>query len=156
MTSNVNNSQNSNGNLKLKILIVFAVVAAFLIFKNTGKYRAVNFNETQVERPREVDNINREYDDNPKYNVNEPRQQEPQVQKQWVNCKKCHGTGLYPCYSCNGTGLTSCGSCAGRGHSGDRVCYTCNGSGKEKCLSCAGVGNTGNCNYCDGRGQVLE
>lgn len=64
------------------------------------------------------------------------------TQKQWVNCKYCHGKGIEICSVCNGYGYErySDGS-----RIGDDVCYYCNGNGTFD-----------DCPKCDGRGQVLE
>lgn len=58
-----------------------------------------------------------------------------ETQKQWVNCKYCHGTGLSVCYSCGGKGTS---------YDNKKECYRCNGKGTY-----------GDCDECDGRGQVL-
>lgn len=65
---------------------------------------------------------------------------ESATQKQWVNCKYCHGSGLKDCVSCNGKGTGHCGSCPNY---------------KETCSVCMGSRTYGNCPECDGRGQVL-
>ncbi len=66
---------------------------------------------------------------------NSSNNQNVQTQKQWVNCKKCHGTGLSVCYSCGGDGMS---------YDNKKECYRCNGKGTY-----------GDCDECDGRGQVL-
>lgn len=71
---------------------------------------------------------------------NSSNNQNVQTEKQWVNCKYCHGSGLKDCYSCNGKGTQHCGSCSNY---------------KETCSVCIGSRTYGNCNECDGRGQVL-
>lgn len=63
-----------------------------------------------------------------------------QTQKQWVNCKYCHGRGLKDCYTCAGEGTTHCLNCY---------------NNKESCFRCNGKGTYGDCDECDGRGQVL-
>ncbi len=81
-------------------------------------------------------------------------------QKQWVNCRECHGKGRKVCYSCNGTGQGECGSCNGTGtayaSSGPYTCNQCNGRGISRCSTCYGNPDEGNCINCDGRGQVQE
>lgn len=62
-----------------------------------------------------------------------------ETQKQWVNCKYCHGTGLKDCYTCAGEGTTHCLNCY---------------NNKESCFRCNGKGTYGDCDECDGRGQV--
>jgi hypothetical protein len=66
--------------------------------------------------------------------------QNMQTQKQWVNCKYCHGSGLKDCYTCAGEGTTHCLNCY---------------NNKESCFRCNGKGTYGDCDECDGRGQVL-
>lgn len=73
-------------------------------------------------------------------------------QKQWVNCKNCHGTGYWKCGKCDGTGkleILTCDYCSGDG------CKNCDWSGRKRCYYCEGKGNNGDCPKCDGRGQVL-
>ena len=81
------------------------------------------------------------------------------IQKQWVNCSKCNGKGREICHSCNGTGQGECISCNGTGTahapSGAYTCNQCNGRGIARCSSCYGHPDGGNCQSCDGRGQVL-
>lgn len=79
---------------------------------------------------------------------------EPQRQKQWVNCNKCHGTGVDKCYSCNGKGIKRCWYCAGTGIHERITCRECHGKGDKECYECRGTGNWGNCKKCSGRGQV--
>jgi hypothetical protein len=82
------------------------------------------------------------------------------IQKQWVNCKDCHGKGREICYRCNGTGQGECSSCNGKGISyavsGAYTCNQCNGRGVARCSSCNGQPDRGDCQTCDGRGQVKE
>jgi hypothetical protein len=85
-------------------------------------------------------------------------QEQPQ-QKQWVNCKICHGTGLNVCSECGGKGIRECPNCHGRGFNYDAqhsTCNYCGGNGQVKCIQCYGKGNRGNCYSCGGRGQVQE
>ena len=65
-------------------------------------------------------------------------------QKQWVNCRRCHGSGLENCSSCEGKGSNSY--------------WNPNGNGTElrTCTSCGGKGTRYNCRDCEGRGQVQE
>jgi DnaJ-class molecular chaperone len=83
-----------------------------------------------------------------------------EIQEQWVNCKKCHGTGVRTCENCGGKGQGECENCDGNGWigatSGAFTCSACNGGGIKSCSKCNGKGNRGNCSYCDGRGQVKE
>ena len=70
------------------------------------------------------------------------------VQKQWVNCKYCHGTGLEKCRTCKGRGQISVGNGSAFGNSP--------GFHMENCYTCGGRGLYDNCSTCDGRGQVQE
>lgn len=67
--------------------------------------------------------------------------QNMQTQKQWVNCKYCHGTGLNTCRLCDGSGVERYG--------------TGTGFEERSCGRCRGKTTDGNCNECEGRGQVL-
>ena len=85
--------------------------------------------------------------------------QETQPQTQWVNCSECHGTGLKQCYECDGSGQLECSTiriysyqCSGCENTAP--CPRCNGTAIVKCYACYGRGNKGNCDSCDGRGQV--
>ena len=82
------------------------------------------------------------------------------TQKQWINCKKCHGNGILSCSQCEGVGSYRCTECGGDGKanslSGEYTCNLCHGSGTQRCNNCRGSGNSGNCHKCDGRGQVQE
>ena len=84
----------------------------------------------------------------------------PQVQqKQWVNCRVCHGTGLNICSECGGKGIRECPNCHGRGFYWDAQrssCNYCGGHGQAQCNQCYGKGNRGSCSSCGGRGQVQE
>jgi hypothetical protein len=83
--------------------------------------------------------------------------QQPERQKQWVNCSYCRGKGEIVCTTCNGTTLEFCGTCGGRGtFNGPQTCYYCKGALKVKCTNCNGKGNQGRCPRCGGRGQVQE
>jgi hypothetical protein len=88
--------------------------------------------------------------------------QNVEPQRQWVNCRECHGTGVRTCSLCSGKGDRRCGSCHGKGTkystsgTGTYTCVDCNGTGTDQCSSCNGTGNKGNCSSCDGRGQVQE
>lgn len=73
-------------------------------------------------------------------------------QKQWVNCKHCHGTGYWKCTQCDGTGKLELQSCDYCGRDG---CSKCDWTGNKKCYYCEGKGNNGDCTICEGRGQVL-
>jgi hypothetical protein len=80
-------------------------------------------------------------------------------QKQWVNCKICHGTGLNICSECGGKGIRECSNCRGRGFYYDAQhssCNNCGGDGQVQCNQCYGKGNRGSCSSCGGRGQVQE
>lgn len=93
-------------------------------------------------------------DDN---NTNLQNNQQSQIEKQWVNCNKCHGTGLEFCDRCGGSRNQKCHNCSGRGnmgYNGERICTECNGRGLETCSGCGGKGNRGDCNECKGRGQI--
>jgi hypothetical protein len=82
-----------------------------------------------------------------------------ETQKQWVNCKYCHGNGTVTCEKCGGSRTSSCTECFGDGlatsMSGEYRCNLCHGSGIDKCNRCNGRGVEGNCRHCNGRGQVL-
>ena len=84
----------------------------------------------------------------------------PQVQqKQWINCRACHGTGLNICSECGGKGIRECPNCHGRGFYWDAQhssCNYCGGHGQVQCNQCYGKGNRGSCSSCGGRGQVQE
>lgn len=75
-----------------------------------------------------------------------------ETQKQWVNCKHCHGTGYWKCTQCDGTGKLEFQSCNYCGRDG---CSKCDWTGNNKCFYCEGKGNNGDCPKCEGRGQVL-
>ena len=70
------------------------------------------------------------------------------IQKQWVNCRYCNGTGLSKCRTCNGRGQISVGNGSAFGNSP--------GFHMENCYKCGGRGLYDNCSRCDGRGQVQE
>jgi hypothetical protein len=88
------------------------------------------------------------------------------TQKQWVNCRYCHGKGVEECYSCEGRGENICSTCKGKGTQDywrkdgngteQRNCYNCGGKGNRLCSGCSGKGKKGSCSRCDGRGQVQE
>jgi hypothetical protein len=78
------------------------------------------------------------------------------IQKQWVNCRYCHGSGTIICSSCKGSRQTECSRCNGAGYSGDYSCNKCNGRGIRTCKRCNGAGYSGDCQKCSGRGQVQE
>ena len=85
--------------------------------------------------------------------------QEYQIQKQWVNCRDCHGTGTETCDSCEGIGENKCRECSGKGQKdigmqSQKTCGACVGRGAKTCGACGGRGTKGNCGTCDGRGQV--
>jgi hypothetical protein len=85
--------------------------------------------------------------------------QEYQTQKQWVNCRDCHGTGTETCLSCKGKGEQNCRECNGKGQKDigmqtQKTCGSCVGRGFKNCWDCGGRGTKGNCGTCDGRGQV--
>ena len=82
-----------------------------------------------------------------------------QQQRQWVNCNECHGTGLEKCYECDGSGQRECSTLRIYSYQCDGCenmapCPSCNGTGAKKCYNCYGRGNKGNCDNCNGRGQV--
>jgi hypothetical protein len=87
-------------------------------------------------------------------------QPETQSQRQWVNCSECHGTGLEQCYECHGSGQLECSTTRIYRYQCDGCenmapCPRCNGTAIVKCHECYGRGNKGNCDNCNGRGQVL-
>ena len=165
--------------LLLSCIVFISIMAGFLYDQNQSKIR---YQQQYRERESKINDENtksdpnlsgyenREYDDDPKYDVNnsnnENIQQETQTQRQWVNCNECHGSGVKECYSCHGSGQKECRRCFGdgvidkgtifspdtngRGH----TCPECGGRGNKKCTECYGKGNNGNCFRCEGRGQV--
>jgi YD repeat-containing protein len=82
-----------------------------------------------------------------------------QIQKQWVNCDRCHGSGLRDCNECGGKGEKKCSRCHGTGiwaWENNKTCYECGGKGIKQCNRCYGKGSSGNCFTCRGKGQVQE
>jgi hypothetical protein len=109
--------------------------------KNCERYATemeMNLEEYHKWQDDVLEEINREDDDLASPNTSEVEPNSYEKQKQWVNCKYCHGTGLRECSRCNGTGTLH------YHNSVDKECENCNGSGRNK-----------NCSTCDGRGQVL-
>jgi hypothetical protein len=87
--------------------------------------------------------------------------QEPQRQKQLINCRYCNGRGIETCLNCNGNGTTKCDNCytgtiTDVVNGGRKTCYICNGTVRINCKKCYGKGNQGRCPRCGGRGQVQE
>jgi hypothetical protein len=87
--------------------------------------------------------------------------QEPERQKQLINCRYCNGRGIETCLKCNGNGTTKCDNCytgtiTDVVNGGRKTCYICNGTVRINCKNCYGKGNKGRCSSCGGRGQVQQ
>jgi hypothetical protein len=121
------------------------------IRKELDNYRTKLLSKNQNSEIESQDNSN------DKDNSSSNTYQQPERQKQWVNCSYCRGKGEIACTKCNGTTLEFCGTCGGRGtFNGPQTCYYCKGALKVKCTNCNGKGNQGRCPRCGGRGQVQE
>lgn len=87
--------------------------------------------------------------------------QEPERQRQLINCRYCNGRGIETCLKCNGNGTTKCDNCytgtiTDVVNGGRKTCYICNGTVRINCKNCYGKGNKGRCSSCGGRGQVQQ
>lgn len=101
---------------------------------------------------------NLEKNNESKSNIN---YQQPERQKQWVNCSNCNGGGIETCLKCTGNGTTKCDNCYSGTitdvvNGGRKTCYICNGTVRINCKNCNGKGNEGRCSRCNGKGQVQE
>jgi hypothetical protein len=120
--------------------------------KNEKEIELVNAKTLQVEKSKELEaqkstNAFMKYVFQSKNNSSQSSSETKnsnQSQKQWVNCSRCHGSGLKECSSCDGKGSLEYSKQ--------------NGYGTElrTCTSCGGKGSRGECGDCKGRGQVQE
>lgn len=151
--------------LSLLLFLGFLLVVSCQNSSNNSSYDDYNSetsnttpNDEEFENSSEVESEDTYVEE---YETDEYNYSEPQVQKQWVNCEECNGRGLSPCGMCNGRGSYKCKGCHGKGYkygtSGNSTytCVDCGGTTIEDCDYCNGAGNRGNCNQCQGRGQVL-
>jgi DnaJ-class molecular chaperone len=95
------------------------------------------------------------HESNGSYNPNEGNANQGQL----INCDKCHGSGTRMCSCCKGSRQRKCTECHGDGianaMSGEYTCNNCHGTGIQTCDQCDGSGISGDCNRCQGRGQVI-
>ena len=110
----------------------------------------------------EYENKLKEFESNPKLNQSNSNNETTELstqsipqQKQWVNCRECHGTGTEVCWQCKGKGNIRCDHCT-NGLVYGKTCSVCHGTGQREDRLCNGTGILGNCRKCKGRGQVQE
>jgi hypothetical protein len=125
------------------------------IRKELDNYRTKLLSKNQNSEIESQDNSN------DKDNSSSNTYQQPERQKQLVNCSNCYGKGILMCGKCGGNGMTKCDNCytgtiTDVVNGGRKTCYICNGTMRINCKDCNGKGNQGRCPRCGGRGQVQE